>query len=79
MLNAKIIFMPFFTGEVVLAATNNFIKTVAELTAISYIVYHLNMRKLSYHNCLSRFAGEMNAVYWFQDNEQQYSRPPKPK
>lgn len=55
--------MPFFTGEVVLAATNNFIKTVAELTAISYIVYHLNMRKLSYHNCLSRFAGEMNAVY----------------
>ena len=55
--------MPFFTGKVVLAATNNFINTVAKLTAISCIVYHLNMRKLSYHNHLSLFAGEMNAVY----------------
>lgn len=54
--------MPF-TGKVVLAATNNFINTVAKLIAISCIVYHLNMRKLSYHNCLSLFAGEMNAVY----------------
>lgn len=71
--------MPFFTGKVVLAATNNFINTVAKLTAISCIVYHLNMRKLSYHNHLSLFAGEMNAVYWFQDNEQQYPLPPKPK
>ena len=63
LLNAKIICMPFFTGKVVLAATNNFINTVAKLTAISCIVYHLNMRKLSYHNHLSLFAGEMNAVY----------------
>ena len=34
--------MPFFTGKVVLAATNNFTNTVAKFTAISFIIYHLS-------------------------------------